>query len=85
MEEGGKKIVWRENNTTFNQKIKMQAKTDVVLVSSPFRKYPKLIFDSTEGETSKLLHVMGTNLDSTAKVKLDRLPPEEHHLTYSAI
>jgi len=74
-----------ENNTTFNQKIKMQAKTDV-LVFSPFRKYPKLLFDSIEGETSKLLHVMGTNLDdSTAKVQLDRLPPEEHHLTYSAI
>lgn len=53
---------------------------------APFRKYPKLILDSIEGETSKLLHVMGTNLkDSTAKLQLFRLPPEEHHLTYSAI
>jgi hypothetical protein len=55
-------------------------------VFAPFRKYPKLIFDSIEGETPKLLHIMGTNLnDSTAKVQLDRLLSEEHHLTYSAI
>jgi hypothetical protein len=55
-------------------------------VFAPFSRYPKLIFDSVEGETSKLLHIMGRNLnDSRAKVQLDLIPPEEQHLTYSAI
>jgi hypothetical protein len=60
--------------------------TDAVLVFAPFRKYPKLIFDSDKEEISKLLHIMGRNLNnSTTKVQLERFPPVEHHLTYSAI
>ncbi|PNF15429.1 hypothetical protein B7P43_G00952, partial [Cryptotermes secundus] len=59
---------------------------DVVLVLAPFNKIPKLFFQNVKVGTSELQHIIIRNPnDSRIEVQLDRLPPEERGLIFSAV